>query len=147
MNKICAEIIIIEKDKIPVFENKKELSNWVKGIFAKLRTVEIKDTGIKLNLSATNADRETMKRRAMKEENRAVFFEFEKIVSSAIKKGERKADDRHLRDQEIYCNRFYIGNDEFEAEVFVDKPNEIDKKYRYAGHNVMKAIKITPRGT
>ena len=76
-----------------------------------------------------------------------IFFEFEKIVSSAIKKGERKADDRHLRDQEIYCNRFYIGNDEFEAEVFVDKPNEIDKKYRYAGHNVMKAIKITPRGT
>lgn len=136
--------IQINKDDIPHFETKKELSDWVKSEFEKLGSVKIKDTGIDLKLSSTTANRETSKRRAYKEENKAVFVKFEEIVSTAIKKDERKADDRHIKDQEIYYNKFQIGGVDYDVEIFVDKPASGDKNSYYAGHKATK-IKITPR--
>lgn len=140
------EPIKINKDDIPQFENKKEFSNWVKEQFKELGSVKINDTGIELKLSSGNANRETIKRRASKEENKAVFAKFEDIVSRAIKKDERKADDRHIKDQEIYYNKIQIDGVDYDVEIFVDKPDGRDRGSYYAGHNASK-IKITPRET
>lgn len=136
----------ISKSGIPQFESKKELSNWVKEQFNQLGSVKIEDTGINLKLSSGNANRETIKRRASKEENKAVFAKFKDIVSKSIKKDERKADERHIKDQEIYYNKFQIDGEDYEVEIFVDKPIEGDKSSYYAGHNASK-ITITPRDT
>lgn len=138
--------IKIKKSEIPHFGTKKELSNWVKEQFRQLGSVKINDTGIDLKLSSGNANRETIKRRASKEENRGVFVKFKDIVSKSIKKDERKADERHIKDQEIYYNRFQIDGEDYEVDIFVDKPIEGDKSAYYAGHNATK-IKITPRET
>lgn len=136
--------IKIKKEEIPQFESKKELSNWVKSEFEKLGLVKIEDTGIDIQLSSTSADRETIKRRSLKEENKAVFAKFKDIVSSAIKKEEREADERHIKNQEIYYNKFQIDNIDYDVEIFVDKPYKEDKKSYYAGHKASK-IKIAPR--
>lgn len=136
----------IKKSEIPQFDNKKELSNWMKEQFQKLGSVHIEDTGIDLKLSAGKANREAIKRRSSKEENKAVVTKFEEIVSKAIKKDERKADERHNKDQEIYYNKFQIDEQDYEVEVFVDKPDGRDKNSYYAGHSAVK-IEITPRDT
>ena len=138
--------ISIKKEEIPQFDNKKELSNWMKEQFKQLGSVHIEDTGIDLKLSAGKANREAIKRRFSKEENKAVVTKFEEIVSKAIKKDERKADERHNKDQEIYYNKFQIDGQDYEVEVFVDKPDGRDKNSYYAGHNAVK-IEITPRDT
>lgn len=138
--------IQIERTSIPQFESKKELSNWMKDQFQQLGSVKIEDTGIDLKLSGGNANREAIKRRASKDENKAVITKFEEIVSKAIKKDDRKADDRHIKDQEIYYNKFQIDGEDYEVEIFVDKPYGIDKDSHYAGHNASK-IKIAPRDT
>ncbi len=142
--------IKIQKNNIPQFQSKKELYNWVKGEFEKLGSVKIKDTGIELKLSASKANRETYKRRSLREENKAVFSAFEDIVKTSIKKEDREPDNRHNKGQEIYYNRFQIVNKEdvenYEVEIFVDKPASGDKNSYYAGHNATK-IKITPRVT
>ena len=136
----------IKKSEIPQFDNKKELSNWMKEQFKQLGSVHIEDTGIDLKLSAGKANREAIKRRSSKDENKAVVTKFEEIVSKAIKKDERKADERHNKDQEIYYNKFQIDGQDYEVEVFVDKPDGRDKNSYYAGHSAVK-IEITPRDT
>lgn len=138
--------IQIAKKDIPSFENKKELSDWMKDQFKELGSVKINDTGIDLKLSAGKANREAIKRRALKEENKAVVTKFKEIVSQAIKKDERKADDRHNKDQEIYYNKFQIDGEDYEVEIFADKPYGTDKNSYYAGHSASK-IKIAPRDT
>lgn len=138
--------IKIKKSEIPQFENKKELSNWMKAQFEHLGSVKINDTGIDLRLSAGKANREAIKRRASKDENKAVIAKFKEIVSQAIKKDERKADDRHNKDQEIYFNKFQIDGKDYEVEIFVDKPYGSDKNSYYAGHSASK-IEIAPRDT
>lgn len=142
--------IKINKNDIPKFDSKKELSNWVKSEFEKLGTVKIEDTDVDLVLSSSSADRETFKRRAMKEENKAVYSQFEKIVKSSIKKTDRNKDENHIKDQEIYYNKFQIIDGEniedYEVEIFVDKPYKEDTNSYYAGHRASKII-ITPRDT
>lgn len=142
--------IKINKNDIPKFDSKKELSNWVKSEFEKLGTVKIEDTEVDLVLSSSSADRETFKRRAMKEENKAVYSQFEKIVKSSIKKTDRNKDESHIKDQEIYYNKFQIIDGEniedYEVEIFVDKPYKEDTNSYYAGHKASKII-ITPRDT
>nr|DAV00854.1 MAG TPA: protein of unknown function (DUF2213) [Caudoviricetes sp.] len=136
----------IKKSEIPQFENKKELSNWMKSQFEQLGSVKIDDTGIDLKLSAGRANREAIKRRATKEENKAVVAKFKEIVSQSIKKDEREADDRHKKDQEVYYNKFQIDGEDYEVEIFVDMPYGTDKNSYYAGHSAAK-IKIAPRDT
>ena len=136
----------IKKSEIPQFENKKELSNWMKSQFEQLGSVKIDDTGIDLKLSAGRANREAIKRRALKEENKAVVAKFKEIVSQSIKKDEREADDRHKKDQEVYYNKFQIDGEDYEVEIFVDMPYGTDKNSYYAGHSAAK-IKIAPRDT
>lgn len=136
----------IKKSEIPQFESKKELSNWMKAQFEQLGSVKIDDTGIDLKLSAGKANREAIKRRASKDENKAVVAKFKEIVSQSIKKDEREADDRHKKDQEVYYNKFQIDGEDYEVEIFVDMPDGRDKNSYYAGHSAAK-IKIAPRDT
>lgn len=136
----------IKKSEIPQFENKKELSNWMKAQFEELGSVKIDDTGVDLKLSAGKANREAIKRRSAKEENKAVVAKFKEIVSQAIKKDGRKADDRHNKDQEIYFNKFQIDGEDYEVEIFVDMPDGRDTNSYYAGHNASK-IRIAPCDT
>lgn len=138
--------IKIKKSDIPQFDNKKELSNWMKDQFEQLGSVKINDTGIDLKLSAGKANREAIKRRASKQENKALVAKFKEIVSQAIKKEERKADERHNKDQEIYYNKFQIDGEDYEVEIFVDMPYGTDKNSYYAGHSASK-IRIAPRDT
>lgn len=138
--------IQIKKSDIPQFESKKELSNWMKAQFEELGSVKINDTGIDLKLSSGKANREAIKRRSSKDENKAVVAKFKEIVSQAIKKDEREADERHNKDQEIYYNKFQIDGEDYEVEIFVDMPYESDKNSYYAGHSASK-IRIAPRDT
>ncbi len=131
------EEIVIKKNEIPVFETKKDLSNWVKKIFAELKTVTIKDTGISVILTGSGADRETQKRRSTREENKAVFLKFKEILETSIKLAERKADERHLHNQEIYFNKIQLDNNIYEVEIILDYL-EKNKEYRYAGHKLNK---------
>ncbi len=73
-----------------------------------------------------------------------LFGRLKSTLPTAIKKDERKADDRHIKDQEIYYNKFQIGGVDYDVEIFVDKPASGDKNSYYAGHKATK-IKITPR--
>lgn len=136
--------IKIDKSKIPPTQTKRDISDWVKNIFEELQEVTIKDTNTLIKLSKESAERETIKRRVKKEENKAVYSEFDGLVSDAIKVKDRPQDERHNRDQEIYYNEFDFDGDIYSLDLFIDKPSKDDKEYRYAGH---KAYKKTPRDT
>lgn len=142
--------IVIDKSKVIDSKNKKDISKWVKEIFNEIGEITIKDTEHLVKLSNESADRETIKRRVKKEQNKSVYAEFENLVGDAIKVDDRKQDDRHDKDQEIYFNKFQLKNNDTEEletyglDLIIDKPNESDKYYRYAGH---KAYKIAPTDT
>lgn len=115
----------------------------MKAQFEELGSVKINDTGIDLKLSSGKANREAIKRRSSKDENKAVVAKFKEIVSQAIKKDEREADERHNKDQEVYYNKFQLDGEDYEVEIFVDKPYKTDKNSYYAGHSASK-IRIAP---
>lgn len=134
--------IVIDTKNIPELKTKKDIQNWVSDIFSKLGTVKIKSTGIEIKLTKSSANRETNKRRVTQEEHRAVFEQFKELVENSIKVGDRAKDEIHKHNQEIYMNKFQIGDNVYDVNLFFDKL-EKNNEYRYAGHS----IKIAPSPT
>lgn len=134
--------IEIKGSEIPQFETKKELAQWAKGIFEQLGSVNIADTNIEVKLTGSSAKREASKMRATREENKAIFQHFKDVVEKSIKFDERKTDERHIHDQDLYFNKISIDGKPYNVELVFDylAPN---KEYRYAGHKVNN-IKIAP---
>ena len=93
-------------------------------------------------MTKSSANRETSKRRVNKEEHRAVFEQFKELVENSIKVNDRPKDETHKHDQEIYMNKFQIGDDIYDVNLVFDKLAK-NKEYRYAGHS----IKIAPSPT
>ena len=129
--------IEVKADELPQFETKKDLGEWFSGIFKDLGDVTIDDTGIKIDLYPSNANREAFKRRFQQEPNKAVAKAFEEIITGAIKVDERQADERHKHDQEIYYNKLKLGTDDYNVNLFVDYL-KLNDEYRYAGHSTTK---------
>ena len=134
----------VNPDDVPKFKTKEELGEWFSGIFKDLGSVTIEDTGTKIDLYKSNAEREASKRRLQKEENKAVAKAFEEIVSKSIKVDERTKDERHKHDQDVYYNKLKLGKDTYAVSLYVDylEPN---KEYRYAGHSTTIDNKISTR--
>ena len=134
----------VNPDDVPKFKTKEELGEWFSGIFKDLGSVTIEDTGTKIDLYKSNAEREASKRRLQKEENKAVAKAFEEIVSKSIKVDERTKDERHKHDQDVYYNKLKLGKDTYAVSLYVDylEPN---KGYRYAGHSTTIDNKISTR--
>jgi len=133
----------ISSDEIPSFKTKKDLSLWVKGIFAELGSLNIADTNTEVILTGASANRETEKRRATREENKAVFQKFQEMVEKAIKTDERVADKNHIHDQDLYYNKMEIDTIPYEVELIFDYLKANDE-FRYAGHKILNSIKIAP---
>ena len=134
----------VNPDDVPKFKTKGELGEWFSEIFKDLGSVTIEDTGTKIDLYKSNAEREASKRRLQKEENKAVAKAFEEIVSKSIKVDERTKDERHKHDQDVYYNKLKLGKDTYAVSLYVDylEPN---KEYRYAGHSATIDNKISTR--
>lgn len=129
--------IEVKAEDIPQFESKKDLGDWFKEIFKDLGNITIEDSGIRIDLYESNANREAFKRRFQQEPNKAVAKAFEDIVLKSIKVDERQKDEKHKHNQEIYYNKLKLGEDTYDVNLFVDylAPN---KEYRYAGHSTEK---------
>ena len=142
--KECLTPVEVNPDDVPKFKTKEELGEWFSEIFKDLGSVTIEDTGTKIDLYKSNAEREASKRRLQKEENKAVAKAFEEIVSKSIKVDERTKDERHKHDQDVYYNKLKLGKDTYAVSLYVDylEPN---KEYRYAGHSATIDNKISTR--
>lgn len=138
--------IEITGDEIPQFETKKDLANWVKGIFSDLGSVNILDTNTEVILTGSSADRETQKHRSTREENKAVFYKFKDMVEKSIKTDERPADERHIHDQDLYFNKMQIDGTPYNVELVFDYLQK-NNEFRYAGHKIINSIKIAPSHT
>ena len=137
----------VNPDDVPKFQTKDELGEWFSGIFKDLGSVTIEDTGIRIDLYKSNAEREASKRRLQQEPNKAVAKAFEDVVTKSVKVDERQKDERHKHNQEIYYNKLKLGDDFYDVNLFVDylEPN---KEHRYAGHSTTKIDnKISARDT
>ena len=138
--------IEIKGDEIPQFETKKDLANWVKGIFSDLGSVNILDTNTEVILTGSSANRETQKHRSTREENKAVFHKFQDMVEKSIKTDERPADERHIHDQDLYFNKMQIDGTPYDVELVFDYLQK-NNEFRYAGHKIINSIKIAPSPT
>lgn len=138
--------IEINGDEIPQFETKKDLANWVKGIFADLGSVNILDTDTEVILTGSSANRETAKHRSTREENKAVFHKFQEMVEKSIKTDEKPADERHIHDQDLYFNKMQIDGTPYDVELIFDYLQK-NNEFRYAGHKIINSIKIAPSHT
>ena len=129
--------IEVKPEEVPKFKTKEELGEWFSGIFKDLGSVTIEDTGIRIDLYKSNAEREASKRRLQQEPNKAVAKAFEDVVTKSVKVDERQKDERHKHNQEIYYNKLKLGDDFYDVNLFVDylEPN---KEHRYAGHSTTK---------
>lgn len=138
--------IEINGNEIPQFETKKDLANWVKGIFADLGSVNILDTDTEVILTGSSANRETAKHRSTREENKAVFHKFQEMVEKSIKTDEKPADERHIHDQDLYFNKMQIDGTPYDVELIFDYLQK-NNEFRYAGHKIINSIKIAPSHT
>ena len=68
------------------------------------------------------------------------------IDISKRKFDERKTDEKHIHDQDLYLNKFNIDGNPYNVEFAFDYLKDNDE-FRYAGHKVINNIKIAASPT